>query len=439
MDEMKNPQSGFMKETIKQRPINRRKLLRRTLITALMAVIFGLVACFTFLLLEPIISKHLYPEEEPETVIFTEDQEDEILPEDMFVDDSQMQPEPSGAPALVDEQIAQVLSEVEFGIEDYNALYKGLSEMAEEVSKSMVTVVGVNSEIDWFNNAYEYEGKISGVIIADNGVELLILANVEAIEDAETIKVTFADGKQCTASIKKKDNNINLAVLSVRKAVIPRETMDEISIVEMGSSAGRSLVGNPIIAIGQPMGVPGSLCYGFITSAGSVIHLPDSVYKLITTDIYGSQNATGILVNMKGQMIGMIDSVGHNNDAKNLICAIGITELKKVAQNLSNDSEIPYFGIYGADVTVEAHQELGVPYGAYIMEIEMDSPAMEAGIQSGDIIINMDGYEVNTYTELISYLIDKNPEETTDIVLCRQGPEGYIEMELQITLRQKAD
>ena len=74
MDEMKNPQSGFMKETIKQRPINRRKLLRRTLITALMAVIFGLVACFTFLLLEPIISKHLYPEEEPETVIFTEAQ-----------------------------------------------------------------------------------------------------------------------------------------------------------------------------------------------------------------------------------------------------------------------------------------------------------------------------------------------------------------------------
>lgn len=437
MEDMRNQESDFMKETIKQRPLNRKKLLRRTLITAAMAVVFGMVACLTFLLLEPIISKNLYPEEEPSTVVFVEEPEDEILPEDMFVDDSQMQPEPSEAPALVDEQIAQVLSEVKLGVEDYNSLYKGLFEVVQEVQKSMVTVVGVTSDIDWFNNAYENEGAISGVIIADNGIEILILANVDAIEDAESLKVTFADGSQYTATIKKEDNNINLAVLSVRKAIISRETMDKIKIVEMGSSAGNSLVGTPIIAVGQPMGVSGSLCYGFVTSAGTAIHLPDSVYKLMTTDIYGSENATGILVNVKGQMIGMIDAVGHNEDIRNLIGAIGITELKKVIQSLSNNDEIPYFGVYGADVTLEAHQELGVPYGAYILEIEMDSPAMEAGIQSGDVIINMDGNIINSYTELISYLIEKNPEQTINIGLLRQGPEGYAEMQLEVTLEQK--
>ena len=69
-----NNQSDFMIEKIKERPVNKKKLLRRTVITAAMAVIFGLIACFTFLILEPVISNFLYPEEEPQIVVFPEDQ-----------------------------------------------------------------------------------------------------------------------------------------------------------------------------------------------------------------------------------------------------------------------------------------------------------------------------------------------------------------------------
>lgn len=437
MEENRNQETDFMKETIKQRPLNRKKLIRRTLITTVMAALFGMVACLTFLLLEPVISNKLYPEEEPSTVVFVEETEDEILPEDMIVDDSQMLPEPSEAPALVDEQIAQVLSEVKLGVEDYSSLYKGLYEVAKEVQKSMVTVVGVTSDVDWFNNAYENEGMISGVIVADNGRELLILANVNTIQDAESLKVTFYNNREYEASLKRKDNNTGFAILSVKKSVIDSSTLEAAVPITMGSSSSAALVGTPIIAVGQPMGVTGSLCYGFITSAGSTIHLPDSVYKLMTTDIYGSENATGILVNVKGQMIGMIDSVGHNEDVKNLISAIGITELKKTVQCLSNDRDVAYLGIYGGDVTQEANEELGVPFGAYIMEIDMSSPAMEAGIQSGDVIVRMDAQEITTYQEAVNYLLEKEPEQTVTVGFYRQGPEGYTEMELDVVLGQK--
>lgn len=438
MEENRNQQSDFVKETIKQRPLNRKKLLRRTLITALMAVVFGTIACLTFLLLEPVISNSLYPEEEPEPVVFVEEPEDEILPEDMIVDESQMnQPEPTEAPALVDKQIEQVLSEVKLGVDDYNSLYKGLADVAKGVQNSMVTVVGVTSDVDWFNNAYVNEGTISGVIIADNGRELLVLVAMNLMEEAETLKVTFADGSECEAAIKKKDNNTGLAVLAVKKTEIDKETLQIAVPIALGSSAGSSLVGTPIIAIGQPLGVTGSLCYGFVTSAGSVIHLPDSSYKLVTTDIYGSKNATGILINIKGQMVGMIDPSRQHEDIKNLISAIGITELKKMIQSLSNDEEIPYLGIYGSDVSVEARQELGVPVGVYITEIDMDSPAMEAGIQSGDIIHYLDDQEIGSYAEFINYLIDKDPEQTVTIGFFRQGPEGYTEMQLDVVLKQK--
>lgn len=434
MEENHNQGTDFMKETIKQRPLNRRKLIRRTLITAAMAVIFGLVACLTFLLLEPVISNKLYPEEEPSQVVLVEEtKEDEILPEDMIVDESQMNTEPTEAPALGDEQIAQVLSEMKLGVDDYNSLYNALSGVAREVKKSMVTVVGITSDVDWFNNVYESEGAISGVIVADNGRELLILTNYNVIKDAEILKIRFYDGMEYEASLKKRDLNTDLAILSVSKEDIKKSTLETAVTASLGSSAGSNLAGNPVIAIGQPMGVTDSLCYGFITSSGSYIDLPDSRYKWITTDIYGSTSATGVLANLRGQIIGIIDTTHNSSDTKNLIGALGITDLKKVIECMSNDKDIPYFGVHGADVTADINEELGVPYGAYIMEIDMDSPAMEAGIQSGDVIIGLGDTEINNYQELIGCILESKPEQAISVKLLRQGPEEYTEMELDVT------
>ncbi len=433
MEENHNQETDFMKETIKQRPLNRRKLIRRTLVTAAMAMIFGLVACLTFLLLEPVISNKLYPEEEPSTVVLLEETtEEEILPEDMIADESQMNPEPTPQRILEDEQIAQVLSEMKLDIEDYSSLYSALSDVAREVQKSMVTVMGITSDVDWFNNVYENEGTVSGVIMADNGRELLILANYNAIKDAEMLKIRFRDGKEYEASLKKRDPNTNLAILSVSKAGIERETLEAVTTAKLGSSAGSNLAGDPVIAVGQPMGAADSLCYGFITSSGSIIDLPDSRYRWITTDIYGSVNATGVLVNLKGQIIGIIDTAHNSSDTENLIGAIGITDLKKIIECMSNDKDVPYLGIHGADVTAEINEELGVPYGAYIMEIDMDSPAMSAGIQSGDVIVGVGELKISTYQELINCLIDSEREQTLSIKLLRQGPEDYTEMELEV-------
>ena len=95
----------------------------------------------------------------------------------------------------------------------------------------------------------------------------------------------------------------------------------------------------------------GSLCYGNITSAGNAIRLPDSSYKFMTTDIYGSAGASGILINLRGQVVGIIDMSNNPADLKNLVSAVVISDLKRVVQSLSNDKDIAYFGVYGADLT----------------------------------------------------------------------------------------
>ncbi|WP_342757440.1 S1C family serine protease [Kineothrix sedimenti] len=429
------PDSDFITEKIKQRPIDKKKLLRRTMITAAMAVIFALVACLTFLILEPVLSNWLYPEEEPAPIELPAETE-EMLPEDMIVDDSEMvQEEEPAEVKLQDEQIAQVLDNISLDVDDYLAMYNGLAAAAREAAKSVVTVTGSVSNLDWFNDPYESKDQTSGIIVADQGKEIFILVNYENLEDAETIMVTFGSGEQVQAQLKLRDSNTKLAVISVAESDVNKETLEGIVLADLtGSSSNSAIVGKPVIAVGSPLGTSDSVCYGIVTSNNTTLNMIDSYYKVITTDIYGSGDASGVLVNLSGQVLGIIDNTHNSEDMKNLVSAIGITELRRKIEKMSNEKEQAYLGTYGTDVTIDANERLGVPYGAYITEIELDSPAMAAGIQSGDIITAIGEKEIKTYGDLVGAMIELQPNESVGITLMRQGPEEYMQMEVDVTL-----
>lgn len=426
-------QSDFLREKIKQKPVNRKKLLRRTMITAVMAVIFGIVACLTFLLLEPVINNWLYPEEEPQEVQFPEESPvEEMNPEDMLTEE--MVEEESESSELEDEQIEELLSQVTFGVEEYQSLYEELAMIAKDVSRAIVTVTGVTSDVDWFNDTYENEATSSGIILANNGQEMLILASMNNINNAERIVVTFCDQTQIESELVQRDASTGLAVLSVPLLAIEEETMDVINIANLGSSNISSLTGTPVMALGSPMGTSGSVCYGFITSSGTSIDKVDSAYKLISTDIYASRNAAGVLVNLKGKVVGIIDNSYNSDDKGNLLSAYGISELKRTITKMSNNQERAYLGIHGTDVPPEASLESGIPKGAYIKEIEMDSPAMTAGIQSGDVITRVGNTEVASYGELLNWLYSAEPDDTIAVTLMRQGMNGFQNMRVAVTL-----
>lgn len=206
--------------------------------------------------------------------------------------------------------------------------------------------------------------------------------------------------------------------------------MEVIEIAQLGSSSTYNLLGTPVIALGSPLGTSGSVCYGVVTSAGTVIDKPDASYQKIMTDIYGSRNATGVLVNLKGMVIGIIDNMNTSNDMGNLLTAYGITELKRTIEQMSNDKERAYLGIHGADVPKEALEDpdMDIPPGTYIREIEIDSPAMQAGIQSGDVVIQAGLTPVETYNELLNVIRGAEPEEVMTFTLMRQGHEMKVDV-----------
>lgn len=435
----------FLQEKIKERPINKKKLLKRTIITAMMAVLFGLLACLSFLLLEPVLNNWLYPEEEPEIVTFPQEQQ-EMLPEDMLTEggtvstepdesaeeNTQQEPPAETGPELPsDENTDQTQpdnEEVFFALKPYQTQYEELYKAYGKISPSMVTVTALHSDVDWFNNTYQSEGTTAGVIIANNNRELLVLSKKSPLDTAESIRVTFCNGVNADAAIKKYDVTTDLAVLAVDLKYVSSTTLDYASVATLGSSASSGLIGTPIIAVGNLFGYKDNVCYGMITSKNNTIELADNGYKLITTDIYASENPSGILVNLEGEVIGIIDNSYNNSDTKNLLSAIGITELKGMITKLSNDEDIPYLGIYTQDITVQARTEMGLPQGAYIFAIDMDSPAMTTGIQRGDIIVQVGNQEIYSSSDYMNALRDAVIDRNLRIVVQRADVSSYKEL-----------
>lgn len=414
-----------IQERVKQRPLNRKKLLRRTIITASMAVIFGVLACITFLVLEPVFSNILHPEEEPEIVEIPADT-DEILPEDMILEDEPV------APSV---QIIEKTNDID-PVTMYRDQYDDLYDVAQSARESMVKVMGVSSDLDWFDNSYESKYSTPGLYITDNGVELLILCKSDVIKNAQQIKVTLCDSTVADGTIKASDSNTGLSIVAVPMEDLSESTKQSMTPAVLGNSRVYTILAAPVIAVGRPYGNAESVGYGMITSKDTAVNLTDQNYEILTTDIYGSSDATGIIVNLRGEVLGIIDQSFNTSDAKNLITAIGISEIKKTIERMSNGRPRAYIGINGTNVTEEVHEMGGVPIGAYVTGIVMDSPAMEAGIQSGDVITRLGDSHIATFSNLTEIMENNLPGTTMEMHLMRQSGEEYREITLEVTLEE---
>lgn len=190
----------------------------------------------------------------------------------------------------------------------------------------------------------------------------------------------------------------------------------------------------PVIALGRPLGMADSVAYGMITSTETILNMMDGNYRILTTDIYGSEKGSGILINLSGQVLGIIRQGGSGEDARNLITALGISDLKNNIVKLSNGQPMASLGIYGTDVPREIQESRGVPAGAYITGIEMDSPAMVAGIQSGDVIVKMGTEEITSFGDYNQAIMTLLPDTEVTLTVVRQVQDEYQEMTVDVTL-----
>ena len=426
----KGEERSFVSETVKDRPINKRKLFRKTMTTVIFAMVFGLIACLTFILLEPVVNGIINPEE----ITRVEFPEEETLPEQILTEESVAEREES-----IQEVVEAAKEVVESGqvktssVDTYAQMYSDFQKYAKESEKMMVAVIGISEQPDWFQGVTENENVTSGLIVAENGVEILVLADANNMSDAKEYHVRFCDKKLVDAKLKEKDTQTGLAIYAVRLSDMEKSTKESIRIATLGNSTSDSIVGNPVLAIGSPYGMVGSLTYGIITSNTKKMSVDDAVYSLLFTDMDMADNASGVIVNLEGDVIGVLAQSLQNFNSAKTASALGISDIKTLIAKLSNDEKRAYVGIKGMDVTEEVNRESGVPYGVYVSEVITESPAMRAGILNGDVIVGIAGHTVTSFREFRAGVFSVQPGAMVEIRLMRFNGEEYKELKMDIT------
>ena len=424
----------FLREKINERPINKRKVFKQSLLTITLAVTFALVACFVFFFFEKGTLTGFTQKPEPEKVELTlHETTEEILPGDMLITD---EPEPEVQIEIPDntEAIAEAIEAYEPDIDDYQGIFNKMKYLAAESSKSLVTVTAIQDGTTWLNSTYENKSRTTGLIMEDNGTDLFILADAGILSDSSEIVVTFLNSEECIAHIKAIDSYTNLAILTIPLSELHDATKSAMEYASLANSALSCKPGDIVIAIGDPLGYGSSVGYGMLTSTGTEINGIDHNYSLLTTDIYGCEDASGVLVNRNGRVIGIINQSYNKKDNKCLISAIGITELIKPIEDMCNDVERAHMGVSVTNVSQIAMRYYHVPIGAYITDIEMDSPAMKGGIHKGDVITAMNDAVV---TSVLDYELEINnckPDDEIIVTVMRPNGDTYIDMDIKVSL-----
>lgn len=414
-DKEKNSGFSFMQEKIKEKPVYANPLVKKALRCILGGALFGGTALLIWALALPRINNRMEKNEIQEIQIPEETVDSET--DDKSEDES---------PVYITETVSMELK-------DYEKMYQQLMQIGNQVSKSLVDISAVKTDTDWFDEALTSHKSVAGLIIGDNGMELLILTEHEKVKDGD-LKVRFYDHTEAAGTLKKYDSNTGLAVISVNLSDVDSSTRDVISYAELGSSKSlRS--GQPVIVVGNPTGSSGSLLFGNLTSVTQTAELYDSSYNILTTDILKSSNGSGVVADWSGKIIGLLQEKTEVEGQDNTIQAYGISDVKDLIEHLSNNQDIVYMGIVGADVTTSISEQENIPIGVYVSEVSLDSPAITAGIQPGDIITEINGQAIVNLKDIVATLLKCSSGQTVDVRYKRADASGYQDLQASVTLK----
>ena len=354
---------------------------------------------------------------------------------------------------------------------DTGSTAKGSLDVSEIVSEALPSIVSITTksvqEVQNYFGMYgmygyapqqqeqEVEGSGSGIIVGKNDDELLIATNYHVVEGADTLSVAFTDGNAVEASVKGFDEERDLAVVSVSLDDVEDDTMDAISIANIGSSDDLK-VGEQVVAIGNALGYGQSVTTGIVSAKNRRMDSDNNTVtdgsddssdgvNLIQTDAaINPGNSGGALLNMEGEVVGINSAKLASTEVEGMGYAIAISDVTDILQNLMNetsrdkldDSEHGVLGIEGSSVSSEAVQMYGIPAGVFVKKVTEGGAADKAGLKANSVITEFNGKAVSSTDQLIEYLSYYEPVELTV-----QVPHGtsYKEETVKVTLDENTD
>jgi putative serine protease PepD len=268
--------------------------------------------------------------------------------------------------------------------------------------------------------------KSGGYILTNNHV-IAIAANGGKVE------ITFADGTSEPATIVGRDVLTDLAVLKVKQS-------DNLKVIALGSSDSVQ-VGQPVVAIGAPLGLSGTVTSGIISAMDRTVEVPAEddrsallVSALQTDAAINPGNSGGALVNCSGDLIGVpsagatvpTSDGGSSAGSVGLGFAIPVNLAKTISDEIISTGRVShsYFGLQTVPIPADAAAEAGLKGGLFVAGVVAGGPSAKAGLRQGDVITEVDGQTATTNVQLQELTLTKAPGDTVSISYLRDGASG---------------
>ena len=319
----------------------------------------------------------------------------------------------------------------------------------QKYAESAVQIVSTfpSSSSDFFQNSQGTQQGIGfGFVISSDGY---ILTNAHVVTDdssvqsggssvkASEVEVDFTDGKKAKAQI------VGYDLTSSDVAVLKVDPKGLNLVPAVLGDSDKVQVGEPVVAIGSPFGVySSSLTSGVVSAVNRSVESPQAGFTInnaIQTDAAINRgNSGGPLFDDHGEVIGLNEQIATTSGGSEGVgFAVPINTAKKVKDQIITTGTVDYafMGVVGQTVDKDLAQQNNLPvdHGALITDVQSGSPADQAGIQKNDIIISIDGHDMNTMEDVTGYLVQKKPGDQIKVTVRR----GNGTKDLQVKLGKR--
>ena len=332
-----------------------------------------------------------------------------------------------------------------------------VSDIAENVMPAIVQVtnMSITEYRTWFGQSFEQESESagSGIIMSTDDDYLYIASNNHVVEGAQELTITFVDGSAVSGEIQGTNPEKDLAVVRVKLDDIEDDTMDQIKVATIGDSATLK-VGESAVVIGNALGYGQSVTTGVISALDREVTFQNTDGSTMTNTLIQTEaavnpgNSGGALLNMNGEVIGIVSAKYSDTDVEGMGYAIPISEAKPIIEGFINNTPVTddkdssdelsdaYLGIAGVDIDQMTAYQYNMPTGVYVARVESGTGAEKSGLEKGDVITGFDGKDIYTMAEIQEALKSHEVGDTVTIKVAKSN-NNYALTDVQITLSKR--
>lgn len=265
----------------------------------------------------------------------------------------------------------------------------------------------------------------SGVIIDPSG---LILTNNHVVAGGGQVRVKLNDGREFDAVDVKTDPSTDIAIVRIKAG-------SDLPTAPLGNSDDIR-VGDWVLALGQPFGLTDTVTAGIISAKGRGVGITDYDEFLQTDAAINPGNSGGPLVNLKGEVVGINTAISSTSGGyQGIGFAVPVNVAKWVSEQLDKEGRVQraYLGVGIQPVTQELAAQLGMkrPRGAMVTEVRSGSPAEQAGVKVGDVVVSFSDTEIHDPRQLSATVARANLEGKEPLVVLRDGKETKLQVAVQ--------